>query len=227
MAYQSTTSDQNQEPRNRESYTVTYFYQVLNYLWTNPTCTFLRPRKVIVDSISGYMHQRTSSLLPKTRAWLVKTKTTAMTTYHHLYQANCNRMPRPVLVSILLQNRQTTKTPWLLVTITIHRMMSPCCLMMMHQPRVPMRLLRQLTSRSSPSVTYDAEERRSQRHRRALRYDVPGQLVYYPAVTTNIHSVSGTAYPAPVLFGMRPPCQPLWHWPQYGLPIQPMYYVCA
>ena len=78
--------------------------------------------------------------------------------------------------------------------------------------------------------TNDPEERRSQRHRRApvrLTYNVPGQPVYYPAITTNIHSVSGTAYPAPVLFGMTPPCQPLWHWPQYGLPIQPMYYVCA
>ena len=59
--------------------------------------------------------------------------------------------------------------------------------------------------------TSDSEERRSQRQRRApirLTYDVPGQLVYYPAVTTKIHSVSGTAYPAPVLFGMTPP---LWH----------------
>ena len=56
--------------------------------------------------------------------------------------------------------------------------------------------------------TNDSEERRSQRHRRApvrLTYDVTGQPVYYPAVTTNVHSVSGTAHPAPVLFGMTPP----------------------
>ena len=138
MAYQSTRSDQNREPRNRESYTVTYYYHVLTYLWTNPTCKFLKPLKVFVDSVSGYMHQRTSILLTKTRALLVKTKTTAMMTYHHLCQANCNRVPRPVPVSIHLQNRRTARTPWLLVTITIHRMMSPCRPMMIHQPRVSM-----------------------------------------------------------------------------------------
>ena len=42
MAYQSTRSEQNREPGNRESYTVTYYYYVLTYLWTNlkaDTCT--------------------------------------------------------------------------------------------------------------------------------------------------------------------------------------------
>ena len=86
------------------------------------------------------------------------------------------------------------------------------------------------SEQSSVLETNESEERRPQRLRRGpvrLTYDVPGQPVYYPAVTTNIHSVSGSTYPAPVSFGLTPPYLPSCHWPQYGLPIQPMYYFCA
>ena len=86
------------------------------------------------------------------------------------------------------------------------------------------------SEQSSILETKDSEERRPQRLWRALvrlTYDVPGQPVYYPAVTTNTHSVSGPTYPAPVSFRSTPPYLPSRHWPQYGLPIQPMYYFCA
>ena len=86
------------------------------------------------------------------------------------------------------------------------------------------------SEQASVLETNQSEERPPQRLRRGpvrLTYDVPGQPVYYPAVTTNIHSVSGSTYPAPVSFGLTSPYLPSCHWPQYGLPIQPMYYFCA
>ena len=33
-----------------------YYYHVRTYLWTNPTCKFLKPLNVVVDSVSRYMH---------------------------------------------------------------------------------------------------------------------------------------------------------------------------
>ena len=186
---------------------------------------------MVVDNVSGCMCQRTSSL-PKTRSRLAKKKTTAMKISHHLYQANCNRVSGPVIVRTLPKNCGSTKTLQLLATtITVNRRMSQSHLMMMHQPSVHVTFeAANESEQSSVLETNESEERRPQRLRRGpvrLTYDVPGQPVYYPAVTTNIHSVSGSTYPAPVSFGLTPPYLPSCHWPQYGLPIQPMYYFCA
>ena len=74
--------------------------------------------------------------------------------------------------------------------------------------------------------TCTTAESRPQRIRRApvpMTYDIPGQPVYYPAVTTNLHSASVAPNPVPVWFGMTPPYQPVWYWPPYTVPFQPMY----
>ena len=67
---------------------------------------------------------------------------------------------------------------------------------------------------------------RPQRIRRApvrMTYDVPGQPAYYPAVTTNLHTALVAPNPVPAWFGMTPPYQPVWYWPQCTVPFQPIY----
>ena len=56
-----------------------------------------------------------------------------------------------------------------------------------------------------------------------MTYDVPGQPAYYPAVTTNLHTALVAPNPVPAWFGMTPPYQPVWYWPQCTVPFQPMY----